>query len=174
LYLSWGRTQLGNTQRGLDDFRKSLADYRDQGNRVIVPGFLGALARLEATAQNYEQALALIDEALVMSQEGGDRLYDSNLHRLRGNILAKRDPANPVQPEEAFKTSLAIAKQQGARSFELLASLALAKLYQLTDRLVEARAVLAPAVEDFSPTPEMPVIANALELMAAIKASTQL
>ena len=51
LYLSWGRTQLGNTQRGLDDFRKSLADYRDQGNRVIVPGFLGALARLEATAQ---------------------------------------------------------------------------------------------------------------------------
>ena len=67
LYLSWGRTQLGNTQRGLDDFRKSLADYRDQGNRVIVPGFLGALARLEATAQNYERALVLIDEALAMS-----------------------------------------------------------------------------------------------------------
>jgi class 3 adenylate cyclase/tetratricopeptide (TPR) repeat protein len=174
LYLSWGRTQLGNTQRGLDDFRKSLADYRDQGNRVIVPSFLGALARLEATAQNYEQALALIDEALVMSQEGGDRLYDSNLHRLRGNILLKRDPTNPAQAEEAFKTSLAIAKQQGARSFELLASLALAKLYQSTDRLVEAHAVLAPALEGFSPTPEMPVIAKALELMAAIKARTQL
>jgi hypothetical protein len=118
--------------------------------------------------------LALIDEALVMSQEGGDRLYDSNLHRLRGNILLKRDPANPAQAEEAFKTSLAIAKQQGARSFELLASLALAKLYQSTDRLVEAHAVLAPALEGFWPTPEMPVIAKALELMAAIKARTQL
>ena len=174
LYLSWGRTQLGNTQRGLDDFRKSLADYRDQGNRVIVPGFLGALARLEATAQNYERALALIDEALVMSQEGGDRLYDSNLHRLRGNILLKPEPANPAQAEDAFKTSLAIAKQQGARSFELLASLALAKLYQSTDRLVEAHAVLAPALVGFSPTAEMPVIAKALELVAAIKARTQL
>jgi class 3 adenylate cyclase/tetratricopeptide (TPR) repeat protein len=168
VYLSWGRTQLGNTQRGLDDFRKSLADYRDQGNRVIVPGFLGALARFEATAQNYEQALALIDEALVMSQEGGDRLYDSNLHRLRGNILLKRDPANPAQAEEAFKTSLAIAKQQGARTFELLASLALAKLYQSTDRLVEAHAVLAPALDGFSPTPEMPVIAKAQTLLAAL------
>ena len=166
LYLSWGRTQLGNTQRGLDDFRKSLADYRDQGNRVIVPGFLGALARLEATAQNYERALALIDEALVMSQEGGDRLYDSNLHRLRGNILLKREPANPAQAEDAFKTSLAIAKQQGARTFELLASFALAKLYQSTDRLVEAHAVLAPALEGFSPTPEMPVIAKAQTLFA--------
>jgi class 3 adenylate cyclase/predicted ATPase len=168
LYLSWGRTQLGNTQSGLDDFRKSLADYRDQGNRVIVPGFLGALARLEATAQNHERALALIDEALAMSEEGGDRLYDSNLHRLRGNILLKRDPANPAQAEGAFKTSLAIAKQQGARSFALLASLALAKLYRSTDRLVEAHAVLAPALEGFSPTPEMPVIAKAQALLSGL------
>ena len=67
LYLSLGGARLGNTQRGVDDFRKSLADYRDQGNRVGVPGYLGVLARLEAAAQNYERALALIDEALVMS-----------------------------------------------------------------------------------------------------------
>ena len=168
LYLSLGRTQLGNRQGGVDNFRKSLADYRDQSNRVIVPGFLGALARLEAAAQNYERALALIDEALVMSQEGGDRLYDFNLHRLRGNILLKRDPANPAQAEDAFKTSLAIAKQQGARTFELLASLALANLYQSTDRLVEAHAVLKPALEGFSPTPEMPVIAKAQTLLGTL------
>ena len=169
LYLSLGRTRLGGAQH-LDDFRKSLQDYRDQGNRVGVPGYLGALARLEAAAQNYERALALIDEALGMSQEGGDRLYDSNLHRLRGNILLKRDPTNPAQAEEAFKTSLAIAKQQGARSFGLLASLALANLYQSTDRLVEAHAVLSPALEGFSPTPEMPVIAKAQALLVAIEA----
>jgi hypothetical protein len=33
---------------------------------------------------------------------------------------------------------------------------------------------LAPALEGFSPTPEMPEIGEALQLMAAIKASTQL
>ena len=165
LYLSWGRIQQGNTQRGLDDFRQSLADYRDQGNRVIVPGFLGVLARLEAAAQDYDRALALIDEALTISEEGGDRLYNSTLHRLRGNILLNRDPANPPQAEDAFKTSLAIAKQQGARTFALLASFALAKLYQATGRLVEAHAVLSPALEGFSPTAEMPVIAKAQALL---------
>ena len=87
---------------------------------------------------------------------------------MRGNILLKRDPANPAQAEEAFKTSVAIAKQQGARTFELLASLALAKLYQSTDRLVEAHAALAPALEGFSPTPEMPAIAKAQALLAAL------
>jgi hypothetical protein len=78
-------------------------------------------------------------------------------------------PANPAQAEDAFKTALAIAKQQGARSFELLASLALAKPYQSTDRLVEAQAVLAPALEGFAPTPEMPVIAKAQALLAALE-----
>ena len=48
------------------------------------------------------------------------------------------------------------------------ASLALAKLYQSTDRLVEAHAVLAPALEGFSPTPEMSVIAKAQTLLAAL------
>ena len=70
LCLSLGRTRLGGAQR-VDDFRKSLADYREQGNRVGVPGYLGALARLEAAAQNYERALGLIDEALTMSTKAG-------------------------------------------------------------------------------------------------------
>ena len=65
-------------------------------------------------------ALASIDEALVIVEKTGIGFTTSNLHRLRGNILLKRDPTNPAQAEEAFKTSLAIAKQQGARSFELL------------------------------------------------------
>jgi hypothetical protein len=47
----------------------------------------------------------------------------------------------------------------------------LAKLYQSTGRAAEARAVLAPALEGFSPTPEMPEIAEALAFMAAIEAS---
>ncbi len=87
---------------------------------------------------------------------------------MRGNILLKRDLANLPKAEDAFKTSLAIAKQQGARTFELHASFALAKLYQATRRLVEAHAVLSPALEGFSPTTEMPVIDKAQTLLAAL------
>ena len=61
--------------------------------------------------------------------------------------------------------------EQDARSFGLLAALKLAKLYQSTARSVEAQDVLAPALEGFAPTPEMPEIAEALEFVAAIKAT---
>jgi hypothetical protein len=73
--------------------------------------------------------------------------------------------ANSAPAEEAFLTAIAIAKQQGARSFELRAALSLAKLYQSTGRSIHAYAVLAPALEGFSPTPEMPEIAEAQALL---------
>ena len=77
----------------------------------------------------------------------------------------KRDPANTAAAEEAFIAAVAIARQQKAKSFELQAALSLAKLFQSTGRPAEARAVLAPALKGFSPTPEMPEIAEALALM---------
>ena len=87
------------------------------------------------------------------------------MHRLRGDILLKRDAANPAPAEEAYRAAIAIAEQQGARSLGLQASLALAKLYHLTDRPAEAYAILAPALEGFSPTPRMPEIAEAQALL---------
>ena len=46
---------------------------------------------------------------------------EAELHRVRGEILLKRDPANPGPSEEAFLTAISVAKQQGTRSFQLRA-----------------------------------------------------
>ena len=73
-------------------------------------------------------------------------------------------------PKMAFSPAIAVAKQQGARSYQLQAALSLAKLYQSTGRPTDAHAVLAPALEGFSPTPEMPEIAEAQALLGAIEA----
>ena len=88
-------------------------------------------------------------------------------------MLLKRDPANPAPAEDAFLTAIAVAKQQGTRSFELRAALSLAKLYQSTARPAEAHAVLAPALEGFAPTPEMPEIAEAQALLTALAATDE-
>jgi hypothetical protein len=45
---------------------------------------------------------------------------------------------------------------------------ALATLYQSTARPADAHAVLAPALDGFAPTPEMPEIAEAQSLLAAL------
>ncbi len=87
-----------------------------------------------------------------------ERRFPASLAR---RILLNRDPANTAPAEEAFLTAIAVAEQQKARSFELCAALGLARLYHSTDRFVDARALLASALEGFSPNPEFPEIEEA-------------
>jgi hypothetical protein len=81
--------------------------------------------------------------------------------------LLERDPVNTAPAEEAFLTAIGIAKEQKARSFGLRA--ALARLYQSTNRAADARAVLASALEGFSPTPEFREIEEAQALLLATR-----
>ena len=60
------------------------------------------------------------------------------------------------------------ALASSARSLGLQAALKLAKLYQSTGRPAEAHAVLAPALEGFAPTREMPEIAEAEALLSRL------
>jgi tetratricopeptide (TPR) repeat protein len=115
-----------------------------------------------------ELALARIDEAMSLARQVEYRCNLPFAHLLRGKLLLKRDPSDPAPVEETFQTALAIAREQGARSWGLRAALLLAKLFQSTDRFADAHAVLAPALEGFSPTPEMPEIAEAQTLFAAL------
>jgi hypothetical protein len=63
-----------------------------------------------------------------------------------------------------LQAAIAIAQSQKARSFELRAALALAKLYRDAD----AHAALAPAVEGFPPTQQFPELTEAQTLIAAL------
>ena len=154
--------------RGLEDMRRGAQLLRDQ-NVLFFDGLVRiALADADARAGDLGRALANLDEALATSERIGHRAFDPELHRTRGEMLLKRDPANPTPAEEALQTAIAVAKRQATRSFELRAALSLAKLYQSTARPADAHAVLAPALEGFSPTPEMPEIAEAQALLAAL------
>jgi hypothetical protein len=87
-----------------------------------------------------------IDEALALASETGEHWSDAFLHRIRGEILRKRDPANPAPTEDALLTAIAIAQQQKAR-FELRAALGLARLYSSTSHSADAHAVLASCAQ---------------------------
>jgi predicted ATPase len=160
--------QGGTAGGGLEAMRHGVELRREQ-NIVIFDGLLKiALAEAEARADDADRALAILDEALATSERIGHRAFDAELHRVRGEILLMRDPAKPAPVEEALQTAIAVAKRQATRSFRLRAALSLAKLYQSTARPADAHAVLAPALEGFTPTLEMPEIAEAQALLSRL------
>jgi predicted ATPase len=148
------------------------------GSKAWTPFLAGLLAQVEAEGNQHSEALSRIAEALTLANEISEHWVDSFLQRIRGEILLKGDPANTAAAEEAFIAAIAIAQHQNARSFELRAALALAKLYRATARDADAYAVLGPALEGFTPTTEFPEIAEAMALIDglaesdAVKATT--
>jgi predicted ATPase len=170
--VGWADAEGGSLAEGLAAMRRGVESLRAQ-NAVVFDGIIKiALAEAEARAGDPERALTVLDEALATCERTGYRAFECELHRARGDILPKCDPTNPAPAEDAFKTAIALAKRQGARGYQLLASLALAKLYRTTSRLFEAHALLAPELEGLSPTPEMPEIAEAQALLRALNGSS--
>jgi predicted ATPase len=159
---------------GLRDMRRGAELLREQKVRTSDGLAEIILAEAEARAGDTDLAVGILDAALATCDRTGHRTLEAELHRGRGQLLLKRDTANTLAPEDAFLTAIAIAKQQGTRNFELRAALALAKLYQSTARPGEARAILAPALEGFSTTPEFPEIEEAQGMLAAIEAGLNL
>jgi tetratricopeptide (TPR) repeat protein len=113
--LAWA--QSGAPGGGLEDMRRGIDLLREQ-NAVFFDGLIKiALAEAEARAGDADRALAILDEALASSERTGHHAFDAELHRVRGEIMLRRDPTNPAPAEAEFGRAIEIASRQGARSF---------------------------------------------------------
>lgn len=144
-----------------------MTDYIAASNRNGSPTFYGMIADLEASAGRARCALASLERGLQLAEETGERWSNSVLLRRKGEILSKRDPGDPAA-EEALKSAASVAREQGARSYELIASLALARHWRDAGRAAEANAALASALRGFSPSLELPQVAEARALLGGV------
>jgi len=167
-FQGWAKWSDSAEESRLAEMRRSLAIVRERGQVWLLPRFEAALAEAEASAGETDAGLRRLDDALAELERTEQRWYEAEMHRIRGEILLKRDPADTAAAEQSLQAAVAIAQSQKARSFELRAALALAKLYSAANRDADAHAVLAPAVEDFSPTQQFPELTEAQTLLSVL------
>jgi predicted ATPase len=166
----WARCWQGEGEAGLAEMRRGIGISREQGIVLNAAVFEADLAEAEASAGETDAGLGRLDDALAELERTEHRWYEAEMHRIRAGILLQRDPANTAAVERSLQTAIAIARSQKARSFELRAALALAKLYRAANRDADAHAVLAPAVEGFPPTQHFPELTEAQALLSALSA----
>jgi predicted ATPase len=164
----WAKWSDGAEESGLAEMRRGLAIDRELGSIWLLPGFEAALAEAEAGAGEADAGLRRLDDALAELEATENRWYEAEIHRIRAEILLKREPADAAAAEQSLQAAIAIAQSQQARSFELRAALSLAKLYRAANRDADAHAVLTPAVEGFPPTRQFPELTEAQALLSAL------
>jgi len=112
--------------------------------RLFDPLYAKLLADVEAGTGNVKSALDVVSEALSDAEQTGQSWFNAELHRTRGELLLQCHPVDTASAETALKRAIHVARSQRARTFELRASLSLAKLYQTECCDEAARELLAP------------------------------
>ena len=112
MVVGWAHGRLANPTEGAAKMRQALAVLINKGGRLLVAFFQGLLADLELETLGADSAFARIDEALVNADHATNFASLPFLHRLRGDILLKRNPPNIAPAEDAYQTAIAVSRQQ--------------------------------------------------------------
>jgi predicted ATPase len=133
----------------LPEIMDGLTLAAETGSQAGAPGALAVLAEAQRAAGQLAEAQGTVATALAVAAQTGQLFFDADLHRLDGDLLL----ATGGSADEAaarYHRALAIAREQGARSFELRAAMSLARLWRDQGKRADARELLAPVYAWFT------------------------
>jgi predicted ATPase len=133
----------GRLREGADMAQTALAEHRATGAVLSVPKFMTLLADLHRGAGRIEDGLRVAGEALELARHTGNRYFEADIQRARGDLLLRR-AGGAAEAERCFVTGLRLARSRSARSLELRAAIRLAQVQRARDGTAAASRSLGP------------------------------
>jgi predicted ATPase len=124
IWRGWALAAQGEVAAGQGAMHQGLAAGRAAGMEILRPQVLAMLAEIHGASGQVEEGLAATAEGLALTRVRGECGFESELYRLRGELLMAAtgtDPARRAEAEGCFGQALASAWRQGARALELRA-----------------------------------------------------
>ena len=123
-------------------------------------------------AGRFEDAFATLNEALAVVDKNDDRFHEAELHRLKGELLLVATANQGVEAEVSFRRAIDIARRQHSKSWELRATVSLARLWQRQGRREEAQAALAAVYSSYTEGFTTPDLIDARTLLGSLAEPT--
>jgi class 3 adenylate cyclase/predicted ATPase len=153
----WGAAlaSQGHYEIGISKMRQGLEAQRATGGLGLQQLWLALQVEACTAAGRLQEGWTALQEALAIRPTYGDRYWEAELYRLKGELLLMQDrwsrPSRSEQPSRAiateaeacFRQAIETARELSAKSFELRAGMSIARLLRDTGRREEARETLA-------------------------------
>jgi tetratricopeptide (TPR) repeat protein len=123
------------------DLMAGFALGAETGSEGGAPALFALLGEAYVTAGQLIEARGTVETGLAIAAQTGQLFFDSELHRLQGEIALKAG-GSPAEAEAFFRQALEVARAQEAKSFELRQGTCLARLLDREGKREEARAML--------------------------------
>ena len=184
----WALEEHGATR--VAPLQNAITAWQDTRAEDGRPYHLTLLAEVWASAGKTDTALSVVDQALAVVDKNGERIYEAELYRLKGELIlndergtqnAERQKKTSKKPsvqhsafithrskeaEQCFQRALEIARVQGAKSLELRAVLSLSRLWQHQRKKTAARNILTETAGWFTEGFDTPDVQDARALLA--------
>jgi class 3 adenylate cyclase/predicted ATPase len=150
LWLGWGRitkgravAKLGKLEQGIDLIRQGMGVLQSSESELQFTFWLALLAQTQQELRLAQQGLASLADALTRVGKTGERYYEPELYRLKGELLLQSGDAHISEAQTCFHRAIEIAREQKAKSWELRATSSIARMLAKHGHRAEARTMLA-------------------------------
>jgi predicted ATPase len=156
----WVLAEQGRGEEGVAQLRQGLVALRATGADCWRTVLLATQAEVHGKVGQAAEGLSVVAEALAAADKTGERFWEAELYRLKGELtlaqfrvqtsqesqltdLRSLPPDPQAEAEGCFLKGIEVARKQQAKSWELRARTSLARLWQHQGKKAEAHAMLA-------------------------------
>jgi DNA-binding winged helix-turn-helix (wHTH) protein len=153
----------GWAERDLAVLRDGIARYEGAGQYVASSFFRALLVEGLLEQDRVQEARDELGIVEAFVERSGERRHVPELHRLEGECLRRHDD----DAGACFETAMSVAREQGARLFELRAATSLASLRAARGERDAVRRIIDAAMDGFDEGCDLPDLRRARALRAA-------
>jgi len=139
-----------DARSGIQPIQKALAELRTMRGGLGVPWVMALTADGYLRNGALKEALGALTMGLALTQVEGERHWEAELHRIKGETLLASSGADSGPAEAAFRKAIEVAREQNALSLELRAAMALGRLLAARGERAQARECVAGVYSRFT------------------------
>jgi predicted ATPase/DNA-binding SARP family transcriptional activator len=162
-YLGSAQVKLGQVQEGIKNIKAGIADNMDDDAWLHMSGHHCFLGEAYGGLGQPGKGLQSLNEALEWVEKTDEHHWEAEAYRLRGELQLME--GDQIEAETSIRTAIEIARGQHARSWELRATMSLARLWRKQGRTNDARQVLAEIYNWFTEGFDTPDLREAKSLL---------
>ena len=134
----------GRAAEAVQAISSGVPAWRSIGSKLWMSNCLSCLAKAYAEINQFNDAWRCIGEAMTAVETTKEGLWEAEVNRVAGELALISSTTDASRAEDYFERALAVARHQHAKSWELRASMSLARLWRDQGKVLQARELLAP------------------------------
>jgi class 3 adenylate cyclase/predicted ATPase len=140
----------GKASGAVQTITSGVTAMRSTGTTMWMPLWLSSLAGASAEIGRFDDARRYIGDAMAAVETTKERWCEAEMHRIAGEIALMSPQRDVAGAEAEFEHSLAVAREQQAKSWELRTAMSMARLWRGQGKRRQARELLTPLYGSFT------------------------